>query len=158
MQLPAQPVPTNGEYMYTWEAIKVNKNGASQTRTCWQAHGDAANNWQRASPVLHKDCDVCEPPKNRWTRSGVPCRIINRSKVPLKFEWKDHGTAEEDERSAAGPGAGSRGSEGLLEEGSTPASESDFSQNAGQTGPLSHHVAFKHVQATNNQGCLHCQG
>ena len=61
------------------------------------------------APVLHKDCDVCESPKNRWTRSGVPCRIINRSKVPLKFEWKDHGTAEEDERSAAGPGAGSRG-------------------------------------------------
>ena len=63
----------------------------------------------------------------------VPCRIINRSKVPLKFEWRSHGTEEDDLRSAAGPDAGGRDPEGHSSEGSMPASESDFSQNAGQS-------------------------
>ncbi|KAK9837393.1 hypothetical protein WJX84_007955, partial [Apatococcus fuscideae] len=57
-------------------------------------------------------------------------KIINRSKVPLKFEWRDHSTEEEDRKSSAGmPIGGPRASEGLTEE----SSESDFSQNAGDS-------------------------
>ncbi|KAK9856463.1 hypothetical protein WJX84_004587, partial [Apatococcus fuscideae] len=59
-------------------------------------------------------------------------KIINCSKVPLKFEWRNHGSEEDDRHSAAGPDGGSAGPDGLTE-GSTPASESDFSQDAGDS-------------------------